>query len=69
MNPYDIYRIYVEKETNDVVILGVNNTEFRQHFDNFTDAYTYACEFQQICKQSNILTEVYNGIDEAKDNR
>lgn len=69
MNPYDIYRIYVEKETNDVVVLGVNNTEFRTHFDDINQAVEYAYSLKQICKDSNILTEVYNGIDEAKDHR
>lgn len=70
MNPNNLYRIYVDKETKEVVMLSVNNIESRYPaFDTIEDAYKFAHNLQKICLEAKINMEVYNGLDEAKSDR
>lgn len=70
MNPNNLYRIYVDQETKEVVMLSVNNIESRYPaFDTLEDAYKFVHNLQKICLDAKINMEVYNGLDEAKGDR
>lgn len=67
MNPNNIYRIYINKESNQVVVLSVDNrvTEYPP-CNTLEGAYALAHNMQKMCEEASICVEVYDGIDEAK---
>ena len=69
MNLNNIYRICVIEDLNQVILIGVDNTETLMSFPSSKDAFNYADSIKQLCKTNNINMEVYNGLDEAESNR
>ena len=68
MKPNNIYRICVDEDTKEVIILGVDNTETRYQFPTIDNAYDYVENIKAKCEKNKINMEVYNDIDEAKSN-
>lgn len=67
MNPNYIYRIYIDRDAKEVVILSVNNIETRTPpFKDLEEAYNYAYKLKEMYYSSKINVEVYDGLDEAK---